>query len=66
MAGLSPTSLIVALMVFYIILGCFDGISMVVLTMASFADRNRRHHLSGLASSSCWWSRWRKSRRRWA
>jgi tripartite ATP-independent transporter DctM subunit len=32
--GLSPIALIVALMVFYIILGCFlDGISMVVLTM---------------------------------
>ena len=32
--GLSPFMLIVALMVFYIILGCFlDGISMVVLTM---------------------------------
>ncbi|MGQ0664520.1 MAG: TRAP transporter large permease [Pseudomonadota bacterium] len=32
---LSPTMLIVALTVFYIILGCFlDGISMVVLTMA--------------------------------
>ena len=33
--GLSPFVLILALMVFYIILGCFiDGISMVVLTMA--------------------------------
>ena len=32
--GLSPFALIVALMVFYIVLGCFlDGISMVVLTM---------------------------------
>jgi len=32
--GLSPLSLIVALMAFYVILGCFlDGISMVVLTM---------------------------------
>jgi len=32
--GLSPFMLIVALMIFYIILGCFlDGISMVVLTM---------------------------------
>ena len=32
--GLSQFALIVALMVFYIILGCFlDGISMVVLTM---------------------------------
>ena len=32
--GLSPLMLILALMVFYIILGCFlDGISMVVLTM---------------------------------
>ena len=32
--GLSPFVLIVALMIFYIILGCFlDGISMVVLTM---------------------------------
>jgi tripartite ATP-independent transporter DctM subunit len=32
--GLSPLSLILALMVFYILLGCFlDGISMVVLTM---------------------------------
>ncbi|MBA3903720.1 MAG: C4-dicarboxylate ABC transporter permease [Rhodocyclaceae bacterium] len=32
--GLSPLALVVALMVFYIILGCFlDGISMVVLTM---------------------------------
>ena len=32
--GLSPFLLIVALMVFYIVLGCFlDGISMVVLTM---------------------------------
>src|SRR6202008_4121674 len=32
--GLSQLALIVALMVFYIILGCFlDGISMVVLTM---------------------------------
>ena len=32
--GLSPLALILALMVFYIILGCFlDGISMVVLTM---------------------------------
>jgi len=32
--GLSPIALIVALMVFYIVLGCFlDGISMVVLTM---------------------------------
>jgi len=33
--GLSPFALIVLLMVFYIVLGCFlDGISMVVLTMA--------------------------------
>lgn len=33
--GLSPFSLLMALMVFYIILGCFlDGISSVVLTMA--------------------------------
>ena len=32
--GLSPFALIMALMVFFIILGCFlDGISMVVLTM---------------------------------
>jgi tripartite ATP-independent transporter DctM subunit len=32
--GLAPFALVVALMVFYIILGCFlDGISMVVLTM---------------------------------
>ena len=32
--GLTPFALIVALMVFYIVLGCFlDGISMVVLTM---------------------------------
>ena len=32
--GLSPFMLVVALMIFYIILGCFlDGISMVVLTM---------------------------------
>ena len=32
--GLSPLALIVALMLFYIVLGCFlDGISMVVLTM---------------------------------
>ncbi len=32
--GLSPFALIIALMVFYIMLGCFlDGISMVVLTM---------------------------------
>jgi len=32
--GLSPLGLLVALMVFYIVLGCFlDGISMVVLTM---------------------------------
>jgi TRAP-type C4-dicarboxylate transport system permease large subunit len=32
--GLSPFGLIIALMVFYIVLGCFlDGISMVVLTM---------------------------------
>jgi C4-dicarboxylate transporter, DctM subunit len=32
--GLSPATLIVALAVFYIVLGCFlDGISMVVLTM---------------------------------
>jgi len=32
--GLSPFELVLALMVFYIILGCFlDGISMVVLTM---------------------------------
>ena len=32
--GLSPFALIVALTVFYILLGCFlDGISMVVLTM---------------------------------
>ena len=32
--GLSPLALILALMVFYIVLGCFlDGISMVVLTM---------------------------------
>ena len=31
---LSPLALIVALMIFYIVLGCFlDGISMVVLTM---------------------------------
>ena len=35
--GLTPWMLIAALMVFYIILGCFlDGISMVVLTMAVF------------------------------
>lgn len=33
--GLSPFSLLIALMIFYIILGCFlDGISSVVLTMA--------------------------------
>jgi C4-dicarboxylate transporter DctM subunit len=33
--GLSPLALIIALMVFYVVLGCFiDGISMVVLTMA--------------------------------
>ncbi|MGQ0677167.1 MAG: TRAP transporter large permease [Rhodospirillales bacterium] len=33
--GLSPYALIFALMLFYIVLGCFlDGISMVVLTMA--------------------------------
>jgi tripartite ATP-independent transporter DctM subunit len=33
--GLSPLALILMLMVFYIVLGCFlDGISMVVLTMA--------------------------------
>ena len=33
--GLSPVSLLLALMVFYIVLGCFlDGISSVVLTMA--------------------------------
>ena len=33
--GLSPLALIIALMLFYIVLGCFiDGISMVVLTMA--------------------------------
>jgi C4-dicarboxylate transporter DctM subunit len=33
--GFSPAMLIVVLMVFYIVLGCFlDGISMVVLTMA--------------------------------
>ncbi|MEP7181892.1 MAG: TRAP transporter large permease subunit [Betaproteobacteria bacterium] len=32
--GLSPLALVVSLMVFYIVLGCFlDGISMVVLTM---------------------------------
>jgi TRAP-type C4-dicarboxylate transport system permease large subunit len=32
--ALSPFALVVALMIFYIILGCFlDGISMVVLTM---------------------------------
>ena len=32
--GLSPLALILALMVFYVLLGCFlDGISMVVLTM---------------------------------
>jgi len=32
--GLTPFALIVALMIFYIVLGCFlDGISMVVLTM---------------------------------
>jgi tripartite ATP-independent transporter DctM subunit len=32
--GLSPLQLLIALMVFYIVLGCFlDGISMVVLTM---------------------------------
>src|SRR5438045_9504915 len=32
--GLSPLALIIALMLFYIVLGCFlDGISMVVLTM---------------------------------
>ena len=32
--GLSPLALVVALMAFYIVLGCFlDGISMVVLTM---------------------------------
>jgi TRAP-type C4-dicarboxylate transport system permease large subunit len=32
--GLTPFALVVALMVFYVVLGCFlDGISMVVLTM---------------------------------
>jgi len=32
--GLSPLALVMALMVFFIVLGCFlDGISMVVLTM---------------------------------
>jgi C4-dicarboxylate transporter DctM subunit len=44
--GLSPLALILALMVFYIILGCFlDGISMVVLTMGVRpADHRARRH----------------------
>ena len=66
--GLSPFALIVALMVFYIVLGCFlDGISMVVLTMGVIlptVESSRASTCCGSASSSCWSSRWRRSRRR--
>ncbi len=44
--GLSPFLLIVALMVFYIVLGCFlDGISMVVLTMGVILPTVEAAHL---------------------
>ena len=66
--GLSQFWLLMALMVFFIILGCFlDGISMVVLTMGVLlpdGPEGRHRPASGSASSSCWWSRWRRSRRR--
>jgi C4-dicarboxylate transporter DctM subunit len=67
--GLTPGQLIAALALFFIILGCFlDGISMVVLTMGVLMPTVKppASTRSGSASSSCWWSRWRRSRRRWA
>ena len=66
--GLSPFMLIVALIVFYLILGCFlDGFSMIVMTLPIVhADRQGApaSTRSGSASFWCWWSRWRRSRRR--
>ncbi len=67
--GLSKFQLILMLAAFYVVLGCFlDGISMVVLTMGVIMRPSPRpaSTRSGSASSSCWWSRWRRSRRRWA
>jgi hypothetical protein len=48
--GLSPFMLIVALIIFYLILGCFlDGFSMIVLTLADrAADREAGRIRSGL------------------
>ncbi len=68
--GLTPFGLIMALSVFYIILGCFlDGISMVVLTMGVIlptvqAAQHRPDLVRHLHRAS-WW-RWRRSPRRWA
>ena len=65
--SLSPYALIAALTVMYIVLGtALDGISMIVLTTAVVIPmiKRRASIWSGSASSSCWWSRWRRSRRR--
>jgi TRAP-type C4-dicarboxylate transport system permease large subunit len=64
---LPPFALIMLLMVFFIVLGCFlDGISMVVLTMAVLLPTlQTAHRPPGSASTSCWSSRWRRSRLRW-
>jgi len=65
--GLSQFWLLMALMVFFIILGCFlDGISMVVLTMGVILPTVQKPASisSGSASSSSWSWRWRRSRRR--
>src|SRR5258706_5536448 len=44
--GLSPVALIVALTLFYIVLGCFlDGISMVVLTMGVILPTVQAAHI---------------------
>ena len=59
---LTPFALVVALMLFYIVLGCFlDGISMVVLTMGVILPSVEAVGIDLLwfESSSCWSSRWR-------
>ena len=65
--GLSPYALIAALTVMYIVLGtALDGISMIVLTTTVVIPMIKQagFDLAGSGFSSCWWSRWRRSRRR--
>ena len=64
---LSRFELLMALLVFYIVIGCFlDGISSVVLTMAVVEPMIRQAGIDviWLGSSSSWWSKWRRSHRR--